>query len=280
MTQKHGLIGIGCVWLLLAMTAVVEARSLEEIRATGELRLCVAGSSHALYSMTGTAFAESLGVAPVVKRMDAWDQLFQNADGVTDREAAYTPHLLETGECDVYPNNLVLLDWRQNKMDFAVLYKTRMTVVVHQDNLAAFSTESDLRGKRAAVMQGTSYHTWMEQMNVTVLQDDPIQISLMPTDDSMLAVDEKNVDFSIIGTDGALNWTRKKVQNSAVAFFVGPVIQKGWGVRKGDADLLEALESFIVDQRKMGSRFDDIWTEEVGISFSDFSLYITNVVGE
>jgi hypothetical protein len=42
------------------------ARSLEEIRKTNELRICVAGSSYELYTAMALAFAEHLGVSPRV----------------------------------------------------------------------------------------------------------------------------------------------------------------------------------------------------------------------
>ena len=53
----------------------------------------------------------------------------------------------------------------------------------------------------------------------------------------MRAVDKKIVDFTIIGADGALNWTRKKVKNSVVAFPVGSANELGWAFRKEDKGL-------------------------------------------
>lgn len=271
---------VGCLFFLDWITVLAHARSLEEIRKSGEIRLCVAGSSYELYTRTGTAFAESLGVTANVKKADSWDKLFQNKDGGVDKEASYTPYMMETGECDCYPNDLVLNDWRLKKLDFAVLFKTRMTVVTHKDNFNTLKTEAALKGKHAAVMKGTSYHNWIEEKNKTDFADNPIRISLMTTDDSMNAVDSKTVDFTIIGADGALNWTRNKVKNSMVAFFVGPVTQVGWGFRKDDKDLLKAAETFFDSQRKVNSHFDIIWKEKVGITLSEFNLFITNLLGE
>ncbi len=271
---------IACLCVLaLGMTAA-SARSLEEIKASGELRLCVAGSSHELYTMTGKAFAESLGVVANVTRLGDWDEQFHHADGVTDKEGAYTPHLMETGACDVYPNDLVIIEWRQKKLDFAVLYHTRMTVVINKSNQGKIKSETDLRGRRAAVMEGTTYHSWMAQKNSTDFADDPIQLTFMPTNDSMLAVDNQQADFTVIGANGALTWTRHKVKNSAVGFFVGPVTQVGWGFRKGDTDLLEAADLFFESQRRLNSRFDEIWKEKVGMTLSEFNVFISSVAGD
>jgi membrane-bound lytic murein transglycosylase MltF len=277
---KKLLIAVICLSLIHWIAEPSHARSLAEIKQSGEIRLCVAGSSFELYTRTGTAFAESLGVQATVIRLDSWDKLFQNKDGMIDKEASYTPYLMETGECDCYPNDLVIHEWRTKKLDFAVLFKTRMTVVVHKDNLNHFKTETDLKGKQAAVMKGTTYHTWMEEKNQTDFADNPIKITFMPTNDSMNAVDSKTADFTIIGADGALNWTRNKVQNSVTAFLVGPVSQVGWGFRKGDSDLLEAAKTFFNSQQKVNSQFDAIWKEKVGITLSEFNLFITNLLGE
>ncbi|MBF0230777.1 MAG: transporter substrate-binding domain-containing protein [Desulfamplus sp.] len=280
MITKKLWIAIICFCSFHLSIASTYARSLEEIKKSGELRLCVAGSSYELYTKTGTAFAESLGVKANVKKLEAWDTLFQNKEGVVDKEAVYTPYLMEMGECDCYPNDMVINEWRLKKMDFAALFKTRMTVVINKDNQNNIKSEVDLKGKRAAVMKGTSYHTWMEEKNKKDFADNPIQITLMSTDESMNVVDSKTVDFTIIGADGALNWTRNKVKNSMVGFFVGPVNQVGWGFRKDDKELIEAAKIFFDSQRKLNSKFDLIWKEKVGISLSEFNLFITSLLGE
>jgi len=261
-------------------SSMTAARSLDDIKKSGEIRLCVAGSSYELYTQMGTAFAESLGLKAKVRKLDSWDQQFQNKEGITLKEESYTPYLMESGECDIYPNDLVIQEWREKKLDFAVLFRTRMTVVVHKDNQNNFKTEADLKGKQAAIMNGTTYHTWMEEKNKSDFADNPIKIQFMPTDDSMLAVDNKSVDFTVIGADGALNWTRNKVKNSVTPFFIGPVTRLGWGFCKKDTDLQDAVRKFFDSQQKVNSRFDIIWKKKVGISLSEYMLFITNLSGE
>jgi membrane-bound lytic murein transglycosylase F len=255
-------------------------RSLEEIRKTNELRICVAGSSYELYTAMALAFAEHLGVSPKVKRLDSWDQQFQNDKGVTDKEAAYTPALMESGDCDCYPNDLVENDWRLKKLDFVILYRTRMVVVVNKDNQPAYKSVADLAGKDAAIQKGTSYNSWLEAQNAGPLASNPIQIRFMTTDESMRAVDAKSADFTIIGADGALNWTRNKVKNVVVAFPVGDTTEVGWAFRKKDKDLQEAVHRFFDSQAVVGSRFDNIWQEKVGIPLSEFNVFITGILQE
>jgi membrane-bound lytic murein transglycosylase MltF len=258
----------------------VEARSLEEIRKTHEIRMCVAGSSYELYTAMGMAFVEHIGVHPKVRRLDSWDQQFHNENGITIKEESYTPALLASGECDFYPNDLVIHEWRKKKLDFVILFRTHMTVVVHRDNQSRFTTEAELKGKTAAIQKGTTYHTWMEEKNTTDFADNPIRIRFMTTDESMKAVDTKAVDFTIIGADGALNWTRNKVKDSVVAFPVGTVTEVGWAFRKDDQDLQEAVRQFFEMQRKVGSQFDNIWQEKVGIALSEFTLFMTNFLNK
>jgi len=256
------------------------ARSLQEIRKSNEIRLCAAGSSSSLYSRMGTVFAESLGIKAKIIKLDSWDQQFHNKDGVTIKQESYTPFLMEKGDCDCYPNDLVMHEWRMKKLDFVVLFKTRMTVVTHRDKKGEFTTENDLKGKTAAVMKGTTYHTWLEEKNKTDFADNPVLIKFMSTDDSMKAVDSKSVDFTVIGADGALNWTRNKIKNSETAFFVGPVTQVGWAFKKSDKDLQKAAQECFRSLQKAGSAFDTIWKEEVGIPLSDYILFITNLTGK
>jgi ABC-type amino acid transport substrate-binding protein len=251
---------------------------LEEIRKSNELRICVAGSSYELYTAMALAFAEHLGVFPRINRLDSWDQQFQNAEGATDKDKAYTPALMDSGACDVYPNDLVRNDWRSKKLDFVILFRTRMVVVVNTDNLSAYKGVADLAGKTAAIQKGTSYHSWLEAQNTGPLASNPIKIRFMTTDESMRAVDTKSADFTIIGADGALNWTRNKVKNVVVAFPIGDTSEVGWAFRKKDKDLQEAVRRFFDSQAAVGSRFDEIWQAKVGIPLSEFNVFISGLL--
>src|SRR5688572_27935526 len=83
-------------------------RTLAEIRATGTLRICVAGSNAPFHQANGEAFARFLGVKPEVKLLPEWDSQFHNSEGVTVTEARYEPQLLADGTCDLFPNDLHL----------------------------------------------------------------------------------------------------------------------------------------------------------------------------
>ena len=96
------LLMIGCMSSVFLSNSAF-SRSLEEIRKTNELRLCVAGSSHALYTAMGMAFANEMGIPAKVKKLESWDQQFHNPEGITVREETYTPELMASGSATVIP---------------------------------------------------------------------------------------------------------------------------------------------------------------------------------
>ncbi len=59
------------------------------------------------------AFARYLGVKSEVKQLLDWDLQFQNSSGVVVKEAAYEARVLADGSCDVLPNDLHIVDWRE-----------------------------------------------------------------------------------------------------------------------------------------------------------------------
>ncbi len=266
--------------MVMLFSSMAWARSLDAIQQSGELRICVAGSSYELYMAMAEPFAAYLKVRPKVKRLDSWDQQFHNKDGVTSKDGAYTPSLLDSGECDLYPNDMVKKDWRTKKLDFVILFRTRTVVLVHNDNLTEFKTVSDLAGKTAAIQKGTSYHSWLEARNAGEFKANPVQMQFMTTNDSLMAVDDKKYDFTLIGADGALNWTRNKVKNLSVAFPVGSTSELGWAFRKDDQELQAAAREFFKSQAYSGSQFDQIWQEKVGIPLSEFNVFITGLLEE
>ncbi len=258
---------------------IAEARTLEEIKKTNEIRMCLAGSGHEYYKKMGMVFAEWLGVKARVRRLDSWDQQFHNKDGVTIKEAYYTPYLLETCECDFYPNDLVVNEWRKKKLDFVTLYPSRMVVLVHNDEQSRFKTKKDLKGKTAALMESTTYHTWVEEKNKTVFADNPVEIRLMKSSAARKQVHDKIVDFTITNLNIAFIRIKEEKLNIRVAFPVGPVTKTGWAFRKGDSKLQKAAQELFNLQRAKNSRFDKIW-EERGVSLNDYMLFLSDMLSK
>ena len=119
--RQIGLLG---VLVLGGMLGLAQARSLAEIQQSKEFRVCIAPIHPALAEVsppecweqctfTGqmydevVAFAATLGPDITLKFFRVlWDAQFHNREGKTVREASYTPELLASGTCDVYPTHL------------------------------------------------------------------------------------------------------------------------------------------------------------------------------
>nr|CRH04912.1 conserved protein of unknown function [Candidatus Magnetococcus massalia] len=247
---------------------------MAEIKKSAELRLCVAGSSHRLYQAMGVKFAQFLAVKPIIHRLHSWDQQFHNGVGETVKQAFYTPTLLRSGICDLYPNNLVVKPWRLRKLAIIPLYNTWMTVIMHKDRSQQFEKLAQLGGKSASVMKSTSYHNWLEKVNRTILKENPVRIQFAKTDQSMQAVNSGAVDFTLIGADGAFNWTRKKVPELEIAFPTGPTSLVGWATHQEHVELQAALHEFFLRQYTPDSPLDRIWLKHVGITLNEFNTFI------
>jgi two-component system sensor histidine kinase/response regulator len=143
--------------LVVLAAAPAEARSLEEIRQSGALRICVAGSLSAFYQVNAEAFARFLRVQPEVTRLAGFDEQFKNDRGVVDMDASYEPRLFAEGRCDLFPNDLHVVPWRESKMRLVPYYTVRKVVVAHRELRGVLKSVSDLAGRAAAVQKGTAY---------------------------------------------------------------------------------------------------------------------------
>lgn len=256
-------------------------RSLAEIKRTKEARVCTASSIEFMNEFSRqqtTLFFNTIDKdIKITFKQYKWDEMFHNADGVTVREAAYTPKLLATEECDLYPSNLSVVEWRKSKMDFAVQYVNRWLVMVNKADKQKYKNQDDLPGKFAAVSEGTSYHSWLEGQNNAKFADNPVKLKLMDTLDALAEVNTGKVDFTLY--DGMYSmWASKtKFQNTVGAFAVGENLdQAGWAVRKGEDDLRIAIETFFNEQRSdKNSPLNQLWKENLRITLTDFNTLMT-----
>jgi len=252
---------------------LAHARTLEEIRRAGTLSLCVAGSSADFYQANGIAFARYLGVAPKITVLPDWDQQFHNAAGVTVREDQYESQLLSNGDCDVFPNDLHINEWRRSKMKLVPYYATKKVIVAHHNLRASTKKEADLSGRHAAVQKGTAYETWLREQNASQFSAQPVSISLVPTADAMRMVSEGKADFTVIGAEAAFRWVRKDLDNLHLLFPVGDKTDVGWGIQKNAKDLELALTSFFEDSMRVASPLDISWQKHYDVSLMEYRIF-------
>ena len=284
------------VLVLGGLLGLAQARSLAEIQQSKEFRVCIAPIHPSLAEVTPpdcweqctftgpvyeevVAFAATLGAEVQLKvRRVVWDTQFHNREGVTVREASYTPALLASGTCDVYPNHLTKTAWRLTKLDFVTLYPNRMMVLVNRAHQAQFRTPADLAGKVAAIEKDVSQHGWLQDQNISAYAANPVRITHMPFNGGLKAVDAGEVDFTMMDSDQAMWATRYQFKNTVVAFPVGPLEEVGWAFRKDDKDLQAAVQAFFESQRAdPNSALQALWTKMYDMSLTKFITLVTAI---
>ena len=136
---------------------------------------------------------------------------------------------------------------------------------------------SALPGKRVAIMENTSYHTWLLEQNQTTWSANPVVIKIMLTPESVMAVDAGEVDFTLVDSDIAIWATRHQLKNAKAVFPVGPKEELGWAFRKEDKDLQAAVQKFFAEQKESDtSAFNQIWEKHFGISLNKFISVINS----
>lgn len=258
---------------LLACAWQAQGRSLAEIRAGGELRLCVAGTSAAYYQTNGEDFARTLGLRARTTVLDSWDQQFHNAQGQTVQDASYEAALLASGRCDLYPNDLHMTDWRKTKMRLVPYFLTRSVVVARPELRAVLREAADLAGRSAAVQAGTAYESWLRAFNATLPKDRAIAIQNAPTAQSLRRVAEQRVDFTVMAAESAFKAVRDDLERLDLLFGVGEPTEVGWGVGANAQDLAQALARYFADSQRVGSRLDLSWRRFYGVSLTEYRLF-------
>lgn len=262
---------------VLAATVLLGAgaahgRTLAEIRSTGELRVCVAGSSIDFYRTNAEEFAKYLGVQFKSRTLPSWDSQFFNAEGALQMTGRYEAAPLASGQCDLYPNDLHITPWRAQRMALVPYFSTRSVVVSRPEMRAVLHEAADLAGRTAVAQSGTTYEGWLRTFNATG-KHMPIEVHLAPTADAMRAVAERRIDFTVIAAEAALKWVRDDRENLELLFPVGAVTQVGWGISHNTPDLEQALQAFFAENRRVDSGLDASWRRQYGISLIEYQLF-------
>jgi membrane-bound lytic murein transglycosylase F len=269
----------------ICISNVVAARSLTTIIDTNEIRICLAGSTQDFYKKNALAFVDYLNKNFISGELQAtfisfekWNDQFVKNNGKVAKDESYTPAPLASGECDLYPNDLVRVDWRESKMAYVDIFFSRNIILVHKSKINEYKQVSDLAGKTAAVMGGTSFHSWLEEQNETQFKSNPIKIALLPQQDAFKAISSNKYDFAITGADGAFWAINSTAPDAVVAFPVGKSKTiYGWCFRKEDKHLQAVVSDFFIEQRsRLDSQLNTNWKEYYGISLSEFSLFLSS----
>lgn len=271
------------------LASPAQARSFQDILDSGELRVCFAPIHPSVVQAkpegcledcrfsgpayeAAQAFVAFLGDLITLRalRID-WDEQFFNDQGHTDRDAEYIPALLDSGHCDLYPNNLTKNAWRLQKMDIVTMFTNRMMVLVNVESQNVIRSPSELAGKVAVVEKDTSYHTWLQDQNRTTFADNPVDIHLQPTTDALKNLTGMQAEFTVIDADAAFWIIRNQFPDLIMAFPVGTMEEVGWGIRKDSPELHQILQDFFNQQRAdRNSALNATWNRHFGMNLNQF----------
>ena len=274
----------------------LSARSLSQIKASGEIRICLVPIHPSVASATpencrencqfkGTAYEESLlfakslgkSIRPRFLRIE-WPEQFYNKAKKVVLDGRYVPHLIASGTCDLYPNNLESNLWRLKKLDAVMLFPSRLMVLTHSTNTKSIQSIGDLSGKTAGVEVNTSFHGWLLQFNQNEAPQIPVTIKLMKTGQALSLLNRKKIDFTILDADAAIWTTKYDYPQIRAVFTVGPLKRIGWMFGKKDKDLQEAVQAFFTKQRQdPDSAYNRLWKKYYGVSLTDYIRLVSAI---
>ncbi len=285
------------LWLGLVLTTPAEARTLAEIEARGELRVCFSAIEPALVRVEPEGctvncqyagllvdqvalFADTLNGISVVPKSVSWSDQFSDETGQVQREESYLPELLASGACDLLVSNLARLPWRLRKMDIVPLFESRMIAIVRADRQSEFTTLDSFAGKSAVVSLESSFHTWLLERNMEEFTGNPVQVVPLDGRVALDLVFQDKVDFTLTDADIAVLSIPAYGADLVPAFAVGPVQELGWGVDPADKELRAAIEMFFADQKPdPRSALNRAWQQHLGVTIPEFEALVNALPG-
>ncbi|WP_058911182.1 cystine ABC transporter substrate-binding protein [Entomohabitans teleogrylli] len=156
---------------------------------------------------------------------------------------------LDSKRIDVVVNQVTISDARKKKYDFSTPYTVSgIQALVKKGEEAAIKTAADLQGKKVGVGLGTNYEEWLRQnvkgVDIRTYDDDPTKYQ-------DLRVGRINV--ILVDRLAALDLVKKTNATLAVAGEPFSRQEAGVAVRKGNDDLLNAINQAIAEMQKDGS---------------------------
>jgi len=228
------------------VTAPSNSSSLERIRERGSVTMITQNSGNTYYLYRedpvgfeydlAASFAEYLG-ADLKIVTPGWLEMFD---------------MLDHDEGDFIAAGVTVLPLRERRVDFSDPYLTvRQEVIVHHDNFSVKSIK-DLSGKKVYVRAGTSY-----QENLASLLGEGVEMELVLvpdiTDEELIRqVADSEIDITVTASNVAL-LNRVYHPDIRIAFPISPPQSLAWAVRKGNRDLLEAINGFFTLIRTNGT---------------------------
>jgi len=156
---------------------------------------------------------------------------------------------LESKRLDVVINQVTISDERKKKYDFSVPYTVSgIQALTRKADASSISKPADLAGKKVGVGLGTNYEQWLKQnvpqADVRTYEDDPTKFQ-----DLM----NKRIDAILVDRLAALDTVKKTGDRLAVAGDAFSRQEAGIALRKGEPELLKAVDDALAKLRKDGT---------------------------
>jgi membrane-bound lytic murein transglycosylase F len=160
--------------------------------------------------------------------------------------------MLDHAEGDFIAAGVTVVPSRERQVDFSDPYLTvQQEVIVHHDNYDIKSVD-DLNGTTVYVRAGTSYQ---ERLAVLLGEGVDMELVLVPdvtTDELIRRVADSEIEITVADSNIAL-LNRMYHPDIRIAFPLSEPQSLAWAVRKGNGELLEAMNGFFTRIRTDGT---------------------------
>lgn len=156
---------------------------------------------------------------------------------------------LDSKRIDVVINQVTISDERKKKYDFSTPYTiSGIQALTKKENAASISKPEDLSGKKVGVGLGSNYEQWLRAnvkgVDIRTYDDDPTKYQDLRVG---------RINAILVDRLAALDLVKKTGNTLAVA---GPAFSRqesGVALRKGNTQLLDAINKAIADMQKDGT---------------------------
>ncbi|BDH45372.1 cystine ABC transporter substrate-binding protein [Salmonella enterica subsp. enterica serovar Choleraesuis] len=156
---------------------------------------------------------------------------------------------LDSKRVDVVINQVTISDERKKKYDFSTPYTVSgIQALVKKQNENTIKTAADLKGKKVGVGLGTNYEHWLREnvpgVDVRTYDDDPTKYQ-----DLRIG----RIDVILVDRLAALDLVKKTNNTLAAAGAPFSHLVSGVALRKGNPELLAAIDNAIAAMQKDGT---------------------------
>lgn len=156
---------------------------------------------------------------------------------------------LDSKRIDVVINQVTISEERQKKYDFSTPYTiSGVQALTMKAKAGSINKPEDLAGKKVGVGLGTNYEQWLRSnvkgVDIRTYDDDPTKYQDLRSG---------RLDAILVDRLAALDLVKKTGDTMAVAGAPFSRLASGVALRKGNEDLLKAVNQAIADMQKDGS---------------------------